>query len=123
MNIYVGGRQFGKTWAMINWLLADSDNRSIWVISEREKVRIVGLLTTAGYFRDGERTRRNKAYWEGRVITVGQVATAGYQQKGEVMIDNADMWFNMMYGINIVGGTVSETKDISEVPFLPPEKK
>jgi hypothetical protein len=93
MKVHARGRAQGKTVQMIEWL-KESKSRVLWVMSQREKDRI--LLT---YFDDVDKEEFNDY---NRRIIVSPADLRGQHQK-VVGVDNLDLILRNMVGPNLIG--------------------
>lgn len=92
MFAYISGRRMGKTEAVVNWLLADPERRTIIVANRQRQQHIVSTI--------GRKVRysRGKGYWLERVV----IFDLRYNQMrgrypGEVAIDDLDEVLQLIF--------------------------
>lgn len=109
MFIYAGGRRTGKTGKMIEWFLADPQNR---IIVAPNKVQ-------ADYIKNRIKSSMGKEYpFLGHIITHYESERMLRGTRNFTLgIENLDMILNQMYSNTVEFATVSGVK------FIAPDKK
>lgn len=109
MFIYAGGRRSGKTQKMIEWFLADPQNRII----------VAPNQVQARYLQDRIRSSMGKNYpFLGQIITYNDANGLLEGSRGfEIGVENLDMLLSQIFRNSVEFATVTGVK------FVAPETK
>jgi hypothetical protein len=116
VRIYVGDRGTGKTTRMIDWFVADYENRVIivhnasalnWIIKEIKK-------------RHPQMAQTDWRRWQRNIVMPGATSLRGlHSTPPQVFIDNLDLIISAMVGIHTSGISATSTEPIEVIDANP----